>query len=551
MREQRATALVESISNLAQVVERIDALVARAMQEQGAPGVALAVTDRAGLLFARNYGVANLDSGAPVTADTLFEFGSIGKSFTAIVLLQLAEQGVVDLHAPVTTYLPWFQVRSSYAPITIHHLLTHTAGIIRGSDFSPDPRYEVWALRESRIAAPGVKARYSNAGYKLLGLLLEAVTGKPYAQLVAERIFAPLGMHAAAGAITHDLRRRLAVGYEPFYDDRPRRVEHGQAPAAWLETNTADGCLSATASDLASYLRMLLNRGDAPVGRILSEESFALMTSAHTLMDDAAPYGYGLMMSLPGEPPRLGHGGGMVGYISSMLSDPEAGIGVVVFTNAMCATDAIAEFALQTLVQARKGEPLPELPIAPEIDLAAYAGLYESDTETVEVVATPQGEQGLLLVRGEEQIPLEPAARGWSKDQFVTDHPELGLFTWEFGRNDAGEVVELSSGERWYRGARYDGPTSFATPPIWQAYTGHYRSHNPWASNVRVLLRKGKLWLSYAGAAGEELAPHGTSFVLADDPDGPERIEFDTIVDGSAWRLLRPGSETLYRFFTP
>src|SRR5919112_797137 len=127
----------------------IDRSIERLMPERGIPGLALAITDSDRLLARRNYGYADLAALNPVNDETLFAFGSIGKSFTAICLLQLAEEGIIDLDAPVTNYLPWFAVQSPFAPISIHHLLTHTAGIIGGSDFPLDPRFEVWALRDT------------------------------------------------------------------------------------------------------------------------------------------------------------------------------------------------------------------------------------------------------------------------------------------------------------------------------------------------------------------------------------------------------------------
>src|SRR5215217_5450694 len=320
---------------LADALSVIDQSIERLMPERGIPGLAVAITDRDRLLAGRNYGYADVAALTPVDDETLFEFGSIGKSFTAICLLQLAEEGAIDLDAPVTTYLPWFAIRSQYAPITIHHLLTHTAGIIGGSDFPLDPRFEVWALRGTDAAPPGERCRYSNVGYKALGLLLQAVTGKSYAEIVQERVYAPLGMKRSAAAITHDLRRRLAVGYVPFYDDRPWRPAHGFAPATWLETDTGDGCLSATATDLAIYLRMLLNRGAIPGGHLLSPASFALLTAPHTEISPGVPYGYGIIdFELDGRH-LIGHEGGMVGYVSAMFGDVGAGIGVVVHINGM------------------------------------------------------------------------------------------------------------------------------------------------------------------------------------------------------------------------
>jgi CubicO group peptidase (beta-lactamase class C family) len=529
-------------------MEWVDTFVAEWMAAERTPAIQLAITDRDGLLARRTYGFADLSAQQLLTEDHIFEFGSIGKSFTAIVCLQLVEEGVLDLHAPVVDYLPWFFIPSRYEPITIHHLLTHTAGIVNGSDFSPDPRYEVWALRESEASAPGVKARYSNAGYKLLGLLLENVTGKTYAQLVTERIFTPLGMTGAEGAITNDMRHRLAVGYVPMYSDRPWRPEYGHAPAPWFETNTADGCLSASASELAIYLRMLLNRGAYPGGRVLSEEGFALLVAPHTSFGDKAPYGYGLGVDETEGHRRVEHSGGMVGYISEMVGDPEAGIGVVAFTNAMQNVGVIAEFVLTMFVAAKREEELPEPSKAPEIDFASFAGRYTSDAGDVTISASPEG---LILQRGVEMIALQPADRGRRKDTFLVDHPDFALHVMHFRRNDDDEVIEFVHGPAWYRGERYTGPTTFTVPEAWRAYEGHYTSHNPWFSDERYFVNKGALCVSHGGGAPRELVADGDRFSPADDPEGPEWISFDPIVDGVALRVVHAGGNALYRFFTP
>lgn len=136
-------------------LEAADRMIAQAMGDLCLPGLALTVVDRGGLLATRNHGWAALAARTPVTDDTLFEFGSIGKSFTAAVLLQLAEEGAVDLDAPVSAYLPWFAAGPGEPPIALHHLLTHTGGIVGGSDVSLDPRYEVRALRHTRTVPPG------------------------------------------------------------------------------------------------------------------------------------------------------------------------------------------------------------------------------------------------------------------------------------------------------------------------------------------------------------------------------------------------------------
>ena len=119
----------------------------------------------------------------------MFEIGSIGKSFTNVALMQLRDEGRLDLHVPVSRYLPWFEVQSDYAPITTHHLMTHTAGLPSGNDIGTHGLYEAWALREGRTGAPpGEYFRYSNVGYKTLGFLLEELDGRPYQDAIQARV---------------------------------------------------------------------------------------------------------------------------------------------------------------------------------------------------------------------------------------------------------------------------------------------------------------------------------------------------------------------------
>ena len=109
--------------------QRLDEFIARHMNETGAPGMTLALADRKGLLRTSQYGFADVKAGLKVQPETLFEIGSISKSFVAIAILQLADEGKLDLSKPVKDYLPWLKVESSYAPFTTHHLLSHTAGL--------------------------------------------------------------------------------------------------------------------------------------------------------------------------------------------------------------------------------------------------------------------------------------------------------------------------------------------------------------------------------------------------------------------------------------
>jgi D-alanyl-D-alanine carboxypeptidase len=120
------------------------------LKRRGLPGIAIAVNDGDELAFSHSVGWAELRKRA-IDEDTLFELGSIGKTFTALLAVEL-----LDLQAALTDYLPWFEVRSAYDPIRVEHLLTHSAGLIRGADTTADSRFDVWALRDTETGfAPG------------------------------------------------------------------------------------------------------------------------------------------------------------------------------------------------------------------------------------------------------------------------------------------------------------------------------------------------------------------------------------------------------------
>jgi len=143
------------------------------MEYHKTPALSLALSDRRESLHIEAFGFSNLETRRPLTENELFEIGSIGKTFTAVAVLQAFERGEIELDAPVTEYLPWFKVQSRYNPVTIHHLLTHTSGLIEGTDFSPDGRAEVWALRETETGfPPGTRFYYSSGTTNILARLL-------------------------------------------------------------------------------------------------------------------------------------------------------------------------------------------------------------------------------------------------------------------------------------------------------------------------------------------------------------------------------------------
>ena len=541
------------MASLEQAFGEIGQALEHRMSEVNMPGLVFGVTDRERPLLVSSFGYADLSAGKAFEPDSMFEIGSIGKSFTNIALMQLYDEGRLDLHAPVSDYLPWFEVRSDFEPITTHYLMTHTSGLVTGTDIGTHGLYEAWALRERRtVTPPGEYFRYSNVGYKTLGFLLEELDGRSYQEAIQARVLDPLGMGDSHPVIGYETRKRAAVGYRRFYDDRPEHPAHDLVPALWTEYGVGDGCQASTVEDMCIYLRMLMNCGVGPDGRVMSEESYRLMTQRviATRQWGGAWYGYGLIQADVDGHTYLGHGGSTTGFMSAMIADMDDGIGVVVMINGYSQFYDAAGIALDSLAVLRAGLRQEQIPLPPPVDdpssvtnAADYAGLYVSGEDRMVVAAQ---EDGLMLHWRGVEASLE--RRG--EDAFYVAHPELDLFLLEFGR-DGNRVVEVFHGPDWYVREGYAGPRPFDYPEEWESYEGHYRTYNFGLTNFRILLRKGALLLIHPTGGHEVLTQlDDRLFRIGEDPRSPETLQFDSIASGRALRAVYSGCP-YYRTYTP
>ncbi|MCP5105036.1 MAG: serine hydrolase, partial [bacterium] len=540
-------------SRFQQAYEVIDRYVKQHMEEAGTPGLAISLTTRDSLLRVSGYGFADIKTRMPVTPDTLWEIGSVTKSFIGVSLMQLRDEGKFDPNVPVNKYLPWFRVKTKFEPITAHHLLTHTAGIPSNRDDIPSSMFMPWALRyQSTGYAPGKRFHYSNTGYQTLHFLLEKLRGESFSETAVKRLFQPLGMDSSRAVIDHDIRKRLAVGYLSFYDDRPAHRSHSLVEGTWLTYGIGDGCIVSSPADMAAYMRMLLNRGKGPNGRILSEEGFNTFSSPFAKDGQEMHYGYGIDSRKVNGSNCLMHSGGMVGYTCFLVCDMDNGLGVMVFLNGPGRGARVAMFALRALSAAlhKKRMPVVPAPFDPVkvADAADYAGTYKSP-DGRELTFIAEGGR-LILAYKEQRVILEKRR----KDVFYVNHPDFALFLLTFGR-DKKKIVEVSHGEDWYTNTGYAGPRVFKYPKRWNAYAGHYRTQNPWLSNFRILVRKGKLYLvtSAGPESGEgeivlNEVKRGKRGIFKIGRGGmPERIKFDTIVEGRALRANYSGVD-FYRY---
>ena len=543
-------------TRFAAAYERLDEYVARHMAEMGAPGMTLALADRNGLLRASEYGLADVKAGIKVAPQTLFEIGSISKSFVAIVVLQLAEEGKLDLHKPVTSYLPWLKVESKFSPFTTHHLLSHTSGL------SGMPLLLRAAGTTLGISSePGTNWVYSNVGYDLLGFLIEAVDKKPFADAMRLRVLNPLGMSSSSPVISNEIRERLAVGYAPLQSDRPFPIRGKLGEAPWIEVPEAAGSIAATAHDMGNYLQMLLNSGAGAKGRVLSEKSFELFTKPvfkSPFRGEEASYAYGLWVSATNGHKLLRHTGGMVAFSSVMYADTTDGLAAFASVNVARLPGGyrpipVVRYALALLSAASAGQELPAAPAPPPLptlvkNAGDYAGTFTLQSSSApslssddkKLVLISEGDQ-LILQHAGSRIALETAGR----DNFLVKHPDFELFTLRFGREKE-VVTEAFHGSSWWTNERYSGSKKLEYPKGWDAFTGHFHSDSPWYGSTRIVVRKGQLLIG----GDQPLVEVSPGVFRFEDDAGVDRVTFDTIIEGRAIHANVAGVD-FYRAFTP
>ena len=524
--------------------DSLDRFVAQYLRDIGAPGLTLALADAHGVRRVVCYGFDDLGSTRLVRPDQLFEVGSITKSFVALCLLQLRDEGKLDLGRPISSYLPWIRFEATLGPITLHHLMTHSAGLPDGPLFPADPGF-----RYRPSSPPGRDFHYCNMGWVALGHLIETLDARPLADSIRMRIFAPLGMHSSEPVTTFESRERMATSYVPLLADRPYPRRGPLVVAPSIVMTDGSGCIAATASDMGKYLSMLAGRGSTSHGRLVSEDAFRLFSTSHIKADDFgenAHYGYGIAIDQLDGHLRLRHTGGMVSFASALGVDLDEGVGAFASVNAMqgLRPEPVTEYALRLMRACRTGAALTVVPapvdplrVARAVD---YAGRYTGAAgHSLEIRA--DGER-LFLMHGDERVALEPAVE--PEEAFHVAHPDFARFLLLFTRSDPknpkSAVIEVGHAESWFARADISGPREFSVPAEWRGYCGHYRSEDPWLGSNRVVARRGRLWLN--GVIPLEAASGGI-FYMRDEERSPEWVKFADPADGRTMRLVVSGAD--------
>jgi CubicO group peptidase (beta-lactamase class C family) len=308
--------------------DEVDTYLAAEIERQRIPGISIAVLRHGELVKAQGYGLANVEHGVPVTAATVFQSGSIGKQFTAMLAMLLIEEGKLALGDRLADYIDG--APEAWRDITVRHLLTHTSGLSNAVYEQIDLRRDYTEDELSRAIAalpldfpPGDRWSYSNSGYVMLGVLIGKVTGTFYGDLLRPKIFAPIGMTTARVISEADIVPNRAAGY---------RVADGELKNQdWVSPSlntTADGALYLTALDMAEWETALAKN------ELLRPESLRLMWTPVMLNDGStADYGFGWDVTEMRGHRVVQHGGRWQGFRTHIARYVDSGLTVVVLTN--------------------------------------------------------------------------------------------------------------------------------------------------------------------------------------------------------------------------
>ena len=312
-------------------LEEVDAYLEKEIGESSLPGAAVAVVDGDEILYARGFGFLDRERSQPVTAETPFEIGSLTKSMTALAVLQLAEEGRLELDAPVQRYLPWFRVAND----SDRHLLTHTSGLPTSSHavvwrdverISGSIEEGVRELATVELTAqPGERLQYANMGYSTLGAVVEAVSGRSWADYVRSELLVPLGMGRTG--LTLEDQTGLVIATPHTWRLARQWATRSMGPFVTPAGSTP----VSSARDMGAYLQAWL---EPTAGGVVSPWAAARATEPLVEAGNEH-YGLGLVVVQQHGEEVVYHTGGTIGSASYMAFLPGRDLGVVVLSNSL------------------------------------------------------------------------------------------------------------------------------------------------------------------------------------------------------------------------
>ncbi len=346
----------------ADLAKKLDEEIVHLFSRSDSPGLAVGVVRDQKLVYAKGFGVMNLETGGEVTPRTLFHMASITKPFVATSIVQLLEQGKLSLDDPIVEHLPYFEMKDErYPTLTIRQFLTHSSGMPDVEDYHWDnPEYDEGALERyvrslsdlELLFEPGNQFSYSNLAFEILGDLIAKVSGLSFAEYVKEHILLPLGMNDSSILIQDIDLTLLASGH--IQDDNGEVLVSDHY--AYNRRHGPSSTLHSNVVDMSRWAIANMNRGELEGTRILNASSYELLWEPAVMVGikNRRRVQLGLSWFLSGfnEQPIIFHGGGDIGYRTNLIMAPEAGVAVIVLSNYWGPENTVEDVALLALALA-------------------------------------------------------------------------------------------------------------------------------------------------------------------------------------------------------
>ena len=527
-------------SRYSYAIAELEGFIAKELERGLFAGGSIALVDDQEIVWAKGFGYSDLSSKTPSTEKTVYRPGSISKLFTDIGVMQLVEQGKIDLDANITNYIPDFHIGNPFeseAKTTLRQLMCHVSGFPRespiGSYFDntfPPMEITVKSIYGTELVyQPETKTKYSNIGVTLVGYALQQVSGENYVDYQRRHLLGPLGMADSDFVLNDELILRLSTAYMWVADGRQI-----QAPLFELGTIPA-GNLYSTVEDLGRFLSFVFAGGKAGDAQLIKPETLDEMFQVQFRGEGQSRYfGLGFVVGDHRGHKTVGHTGGVYGFTSIITGLPDEKLGVVVLLNEDMANGPlyrIRDKALDLMLKAKLGEEPPAEPEVAEVDAAmmqGYAGEYESERYWAEI--KPDG-KGIMLVLSGQPMELLPL----SETEFRVEgkHVQDGRLRFEaLGEGEGFKMI--------YGGSEEFLPVDPATvpeiPPLWSKLTGKYgQDFIP----LIVSVRHGHLYAFVENEFDYRLTP--VSETLFNLPPGMyegQQVEFFLGADGSVEKVV-------------
>lgn len=410
-------------------IEKVADSIAAEVLKAPVAGIAVGVAHAGDVIFTAAYGLADVAERTPLRMDDAHQIGSLTKQFTAAAVLQLIEQGRMSLDDPIRKYLPDFDTQGR--TVTIHHLLNHTSGIrsytsIYGMNAVPREAVLDTIQKHPYDFEPGERYLYNNSGYYLLGVILEEVTGEPYAQYVEQRLFEPLGLTATSYCGYEG--ERVPVGYGPGPQGLATTL------LSDMQFPGAAGALCSTVADLLRWQHALVT------GQVVQPESYERMTTPAALASgETMNYGYGLMRMTLEDRTVVAHGGGIPGFNTFLSWHPTDSIGVVVLVNTTPGHTAQIHEPIARAALGLARRVVQDLPLD-SAQRARYVGTYQLPSLEVRVFDS----DGVLMTQATGQGVLRMKYQG--DDTFLLDTPQEIRLVFQLEGEQAGGFTLYQGG---------------------------------------------------------------------------------------------------------